>query len=215
VNRLKYPIAIDGLVQMGVFLVLLILSLFFLPVLFVGLSGALFLWSIWFFRNPKREFFDENEAFVLSPADGQVVAVGPALEETFLKKEMTKVSVFMNVLNVHVNRSPLEAEVKEVTYKPGKFLMAHKSEASQVNEQNALLLRFRGVQLVLVQIAGKIARRIVSYALPGMILQRGQAFGLIKFGSRVDLYLPKEAQIKVKAGEKVVAGKTILAEIIL
>jgi len=177
-------------------------------------SLALFLWSIWFFRNPKREFFDVNEAFVLSPADGQVVAVGPALEKTFLKKEMTKVSVFMNILNVHVNRSPIEAEVEDVTYKSGKFLVASKSGASDENEQNALLLRFHGVHLVLVQIAGKVARRIVSYALPGTILKRGQAFGLIKFGSRVDLYLPKEAQIKVKAGEKVLAGKTILAEII-
>lgn len=118
----------------------------------------------------------------------------------------------MNVFNVHVNRSPVDAKVADVFYKKGKFYMANKPEASIENEQNALLLLWNKRPLVLVQIAGKIARRIVSYAQTGLELKCGEAFGLIKFGSRVDVYLPPDIAVKVQLGQKVFSGRTILAQ---
>ncbi|MBI2609416.1 MAG: phosphatidylserine decarboxylase family protein [Deltaproteobacteria bacterium] len=213
-KHLQYPIALEGLFYIGLFFGFFVVSLFLLPFIWILFFVGLFLWSLWFFRNPRREFESSNENLVVSPADGQIVAIGPALENHFLKQEMMKMSIFMNVFSVHVNRAPLNAHVANVVYKQGKFLMAHHKEASLENEQNALLLHFKDTPLVLVQIAGKIARRIISYADIGTDLQRGEAFGLIKFGSRVDLYLPLNSTVKVKAGEKVKSGETVLAEIL-
>ena len=211
-KRLNYIIALDGIKIILVFLSLSITSFIFLPT-FVGFVFlVLFLWSLWFFRNPKRYNNTAGEKEILSPADGQIVAVGPAHESVFFNKEMKKVSIFMNVFNVHVNRSPISASVKNVKYFPGKFLIASHPRASSENERNALELEASDFKLCLVQIAGKVARRIVSYAQPGVLLERGQAFGLIQFGSRVDVYLPLDVAITVKAGDHVKAGVTVLAE---
>ena len=211
-KRLNYVIALDGLKAILFFLGLSFVSFIFLPIFLGFLFLAVFLWSVWFFRNPKRHNSTAGAQAILSPADGQVVAVGPAHEAVFLKKEMKKISIFMNVFNVHVNRSPISASVSDMKYFPGKFLIASRKEASEENERNLLLLEDKGFKLVLVQIAGKIARRIVSYAKPGASLERGQAFGLIQFGSRVDLYLPPDVNINVKAGDRVKAGMTVLAQ---
>ena len=211
-KRLNYIIALDGLKIILFFLGLCLASFIFLPIFIGFLFLAVFLWSVWFFRNPKRHNSTAGAQAILSPADGQVVAVGPAHEAVFLKKEMKKISIFMNVFNVHVNRSPISASVSDMKYFPGKFLIASRKEASEENERNLLLLEDKGFKLVLVQIAGKIARRIVSYAKPGASLERGQAFGLIQFGSRVDLYLPPDVNINVKAGDRVKAGMTVLAQ---
>jgi phosphatidylserine decarboxylase len=165
-----------------------------------------------FFRDPPRAI-PGDERTVVAPADGRVVAVVPA-EDPYLKRPATKVSVFMNVFNVHSNRSPVDGEVKQSWYDRGGFVNAELDKASLENERSALWLRSdAGADITCVQIAGLIARRILCYAKAGDRLRRGDRFGFIRFGSRVDVYLPGEARVKVALGEKVWAGSTILAEL--
>jgi phosphatidylserine decarboxylase len=149
----------------------------------------------------------------VAPADGRIVAVEKA-DDPYLKRKSTKVSVFMNVFNVHSNRSPVDGEVREAWYNAGSFLNAALDKASVENERNALWLRAdAGQDVTCVQIAGLIARRILCYVKAGDRLKRGERFGFIRFGSRVDLYLPGEARVKVELGQKVYAGSTIVAEL--
>lgn len=166
-----------------------------------------------FFRNPERPIPGEPGAIV-SPADGVVVEVADEPAPRLHGAPATRISIFMNVLDVHVNRSPIAGRVVEVAYTPGKFLAANVPKASLENEQNALLLESpSGCRVTLVQIAGLIARRIVNYARPGDRLGRGQRFGLIRFGSRVDVYLPPEARVVVAPGRRVAAGASVLAHL--
>ena len=165
-----------------------------------------------FFRDPPREI-PGGERTVVSPADGRIVAVEKA-EDPYLKRPATKVSVFMNVFNVHSNRSPVDGEVKQSWYNRGAFVNAALDKASVENERSALWLRAdAGADVTCVQIAGLIARRILCYAKAGDRLRRGDRFGFIRFGSRVDVYLPAEARVKVALGEKVQAASTVLAEL--
>ena len=163
-----------------------------------------------FFRDPPREVPGDPGA-VLSAADGRVVEVSRA-QDPYVKREALKVSVFMNVFNVHSNRSPVDGVVKERWYFPGAFVNAALDKASLENERNALWLRTReGHDVTCVQVAGLIARRILCYVGAGAELERGQRFGFIRFGSRVDLYLPPEAEVKASIGEKVYAARSVLA----
>jgi phosphatidylserine decarboxylase len=172
--------------------------------------AALFI--LQFFRDPPRRAPDERDA-VLAPADGRVVLVA-RVQDPYTGRESVKLSVFMNVFNVHSNRSPADCTVEQVNYHPGAFLNAALDKASRDNERNALLLRTAaGVPITCVQIAGLVARRILCYAKPGDRLLRGQRFGFIRFGSRVDLYLPAEARARVAVGDKVYAGRTIVASL--
>lgn len=165
-----------------------------------------------FFRDPPRAQAAEAGA-VLSPADGRVVAVMRA-RDPYTGRDALQVSVFMNVFNVHSNRSPVDGEVTEVRYFPGRFLNAALDKASLENERNALLIRVDGgPSITCVQIAGLIARRILCYAKPGTRLRRGDRFGFIRFGSRVDLYLPLEAVPCASLGDVVYAGQTVLANL--
>jgi phosphatidylserine decarboxylase len=170
--------------------------------------AALFI--LQFFRDPARSVPDDPRA-VLSPADGRVVAVGKA-RDPWLERDALKLSVFMNVFNVHSNRSPVDGTVKERWYFPGAFLNAALDKASLSNERNALWLRTRdGADVTCVQIAGLIARRILCYVGAGAELSRGQRFGFIRFGSRVDVYLPLDAEVKAAIGDKVYAAESVLA----
>jgi len=170
--------------------------------------AALFI--LQFFRDPQREVPDDPRA-VVSPADGRIVSVGRA-QDPYLKREALKVSVFMNVFNVHSNRSPVDGAVKERWYFPGGFLNAALDKASLENERNALWLRTRdGADVTTVQVAGLIARRILCYVGSGAELVRGQRFGFIRFGSRVDVYLPLDAEVKAAIGDKVYAAESVLA----
>jgi phosphatidylserine decarboxylase len=165
-----------------------------------------------FFRDPPRQI-PGGERTVVSPADGRIVAVEKT-EDPYLKRPATKVSVFMNVFNVHSNRSPVDGEVKQSWYNRGAFVNAALDKASVENERSALWLRAdAGADVTCVQIAGLIARRILCYAKAGDRLRRGDRFGFIRFGSRVDVYLPGEARVKVALGEKVRAASTVLAEL--
>lgn len=185
--------------------------------LFIGWWYSVPLWIatlfvLQFFRDPPREIPGDAKS-VVSPADGRVVAIENA-EDPYLKRPALKLSVFMNVFNVHSNRSPVDCVLKEAWYNAGAFVNAALDKASIANERNALWLKTpAGADVTCVQVAGLIARRILCYVKPGDALARGQRFGFIRFGSRVDVYLPLESRVKVELGQKVYASSTILAEL--
>jgi phosphatidylserine decarboxylase len=168
------------------------------------------LFILQFFRDPPRAV-PEDPVAVVSAADGRVVEVGRSYDP-YIKREALKVSVFMNVFNVHSNRAPVDGVVKERWYFGGAFVNAALDKASLANERNAVWIqRDDGRDVTCVQVAGLIARRILCYVEPGARLVRGQRFGFIRFGSRVDLYLPADAEVKVAIGEKVYAAESVLA----
>ena len=170
------------------------------------------LFVLQFFRDPPREIPGDARS-VLSPADGRIVAIQPT-RDPWLDRDTLKISVFMNVFNVHSNRSPVDGEVKRRWYNPGKFVNADLDKASTENERNALHIHSTtGQDITCVQVAGLIARRILCYVDAGTPLARGQRYGFIRFGSRVDLYLPTNVRVKVAIGDKVRATSTILAEL--
>ena len=160
------------------------------------------LFCLWFFRDPDRAV--PTGPGVVSPADGKVILIKR-------KPESTRVSIFLNVFDVHVNRSPIAGKIVDVTYKPGKFLVASKDEASLDNEMNTLTVDGHGTVVQFSQIAGLIARRIVCYKKPGDYVTAGERIGLIKFGSRVDITFGPEWQLEVQEGQRVSAGSSILA----
>jgi len=169
------------------------------------------LFILQFFRDPPRIIPDLAGA-VLAPADGRIVAVDK-VQDPYLMREALKVSVFMNVFNVHSNRSPVDGNIRNRWYFPGNFLNASLPKASLENERNALWIQTdKGQDVVCVQIAGLVAKRIVCHVHPGEHLARGQRFGFIRFGSRVDVYLPMGTKVNVRIGDKVRATETVLAE---
>ena len=176
------------------------------------LFALLTLFTMYFFRNPERTPPADERALV-APADGTVIVVD-RVPQTPLGCEALKISIFMSVFNVHVNRVPFSGRVVAASHTPGKFFDARDERASCENERNTLVLETaRGVRLAFVQIAGLIARRIISYPKVGDELERGKRYGLIRFGSRVDVYLPPETQALVKLGDKTVSGETVLARL--
>ena len=184
--------------------------------IYAGWNWAIPFWIIacfvlQFFRDPPREVPTDRNA-ILAPADGRIVAVEKTLDP-YLEREALKISVFMNVFNVHSNRSPVDGEVRNKWYFPGKFLNADLPKASLENERNALWITAdNGADVTCVQVAGLIAKRIICHASSGDHLERGQRFGFIRFGSRVDVYLPLDTKINVNIGDKVSATVTVLAE---
>jgi phosphatidylserine decarboxylase len=170
------------------------------------------LFILQFFRDPPR-VAPESPNAVLSPADGRIVAVEKTFDP-FLKREALKISVFMNVFNVHSNRMPVDGRVQDVWYFPGKFVNAALAKASEANERNAVAIEMdNGTVVTCVQVAGLIARRILCYVGAGDRLKRGDRYGFIRFGSRVDVYLPTSAKPKAIVGDKVFATESILAEL--
>jgi len=201
------------IVREGVPFILLSLSIaiiFFLVNLYI--VGAVFLgvtaFVVWFFRNPHRNTPD-YEKLIIAPADGRVLKLEELSGVRHLTGPCKKVSIFMNVFNVHVNRMPCSGRVESIHYERGKFLSADLDKASADNEKNILKVRMDdGREILVVQIAGLIARRIVCWVNEGDHLQRGERFGLIRFGSCVELYLPVDCKLAVKVGDKVTAGET-------
>jgi phosphatidylserine decarboxylase len=185
--------------------------------LFLHLAGiALFLilaagFVCYFFRNPTRSI-PGGENLVVSPADGKVVRIFDLPEEGE-QAGGSGISIFLNILDVHVNRAPIRGELMEFEYKRGKFKVAFDEEASRVNEQNILTIRAQqGVQVVVKQIAGLIARRVICWKKPGNRIERGEVIGLIRFGSRVDILLPRQVKVLVRVGERVKGGNSVLGE---
>ncbi len=168
-------------------------------------------WVVWFFRDPEREI-PGDQGSIVSPADGKVIKIARAREDRLLGDEALKISIFMNIFNVHVNRAPASGRVVGTMYNPGKFFNASLDKASLENEQNLLLIEAaNGRRFAVCQIAGLVARRIVCYVGEGSRLEKGERFGLIRFGSRLDVYLPLDAKVKVRVGDKVKAGSSVLA----
>ncbi len=176
---------------------------------FVALLG-LTAFIAFFFRNPKRDVPGEAD-LVVAPADGRIVVVEEGVIAPQTEKVSTKVSIFMSVLNVHINRFPVAGRVKNIVYHPGKFFVASVDKASEHNERNEIVLEDdRGREFTVVQIAGLVARRIVCYLRKSDNCERGDRFGLIRFGSRVDIYMPPDARINVAVGDRVRSGETVL-----
>ena len=178
----------------------------------VGLT----IWCYYFFRDPERVTPDAP-GLVISPADGMVSLIEPAVPPRELglpEVPLTRVSVFMSVFNCHVNRAPVAGKVEKIAYKPGKFLNASLDKASEDNERNSLVIRMEDDRILTVtQIAGLVARRIVSFTQEGAVLDRGERFGLIRFGSRLDIYLPEGVEPTVKIGQTMIAGETVIADL--
>lgn len=170
------------------------------------------LWVAYFFRDPERSG-DRGEDLVISPADGRVVMITEVDEPAFIHGRALRISIFMNVFNVHVNRYPVAGTVKFVHYNPGKFLNAATDKSSLENEQMSVGLEHRGMRILVRQIAGLIARRIVTYSRVGEDVDQGERMGIIRFGSRVDVFLPTTAVPMVKVGETTFAGTTLLARL--
>lgn len=177
------------------------------------LLGGATLFTAWFFRNPKRAV-PQVEGVVVAPGDGRVIAIETEYEPRFLKDQAKRISIFLNVFDVHVNRVPCDGTIRDIAYQPGRFVAANRPEATLRNEQNALMIQTRqGSKVLCVQVAGLIARRIVCWAKPGEHVSRGERYGLIRFGSRMDLFLPLAARLNVGIGDCVKGGETILAEL--
>jgi len=219
-ETVKAPIMRTGFLvaREGVPFILIALAIAALVFLFAGpVAGAVSLllpaFVTNFFRDPEREP-PSGEDLIVSPADGKVISIQEVDEARYLNKRMKRVCVFMNVFNVHVNRVPISGKINQVRYNPGKFLMGYAEKASLDNEQNAIVVeKSPGQEILFIQIAGLVARRIVCYLKGGERVTRGERFGLIRFGSRVDVYMPLETEIQVKLGDKVSAGESILGRL--
>jgi phosphatidylserine decarboxylase len=170
-------------------------------------------WCAYFFRDPER-VVPVDDRLVISPADGIVTAIGPAFppSELGLSGQMTRISVFMNVFSVHVNRAPVRGQILKAVHTPGKFVNAALDKASQENERSSLVIEGPKGTVVATQIAGLIARRILTWSKEGEALSVGERFGLIRFGSRVDVFLPEGYRPRVSVGQTAIAGESILAE---
>jgi phosphatidylserine decarboxylase len=182
---------------------------------FIGL--VLTIWCAAFFRDPVR-FTPTQDGLIISPADGVVQMITeatPPAELNMDDEKLTRVSIFMNIFNVHVNRSPISGKIKAVEYKAGNFFNADLDKSSQDNERQSFIIEHKnGTKVAFVQIAGLVARRIKTYVQPDDVLSAGERFGLIRFGSRVDVYLPKGIKSKVSVGQTVIAGESIIANFI-
>ncbi len=176
----------------------------------IGVLALLLLFTLYFFRDPERTS-PRGDNLVVSPADGEVVAISPLREEEYLKKDAVQVSIFMSPLNVHVNRFPLSGIVGFYRHVPGEYLVAFDEKSSLRNERTVIGIENARSRVLFKQVAGFIARRIVAQVKVGDSAVAGERFGMIKFGSRVDVIVPREAAIQVKLGEKTVAGETVLA----
>lgn len=163
-----------------------------------------------FFRDPER-LIPEGKGLFVSPADGKIILVKDVHEKDYLDSDVKEISIFMSPLDVHVNRAPCDGKVSVVKYSPGKYMAAYKDDASVKNENIVMVLDCEKDRVLVRQVAGFVARRAVCRVKPGDMLKRGERYGLIKFSSRLDFYLPKYAQIKVRPGDRVKAGETIIA----
>lgn len=210
------PMHREGIRFVAIFAVVT-LGLFLLSDILGWIGVGLTVWCYYFFRDPER-VPPARPGVIVSPADGIVSLIEPAVPPAELGMPdvaLTRISVFMNVFNCHVNRSPVAGEVVSIAYRPGKFFNASLDKASADNERNSLCIRMEdGRDLAVVQIAGLVARRIVCFVKTGDKLQTGERFGLIRFGSRLDVYLPEGVTPQVSIGQTMVAGETVLADLL-
>lgn len=209
-SRWAFAIASAGypLLLGSAFITLVLALLGLTPLALAALAGTICIAG--FFRDPDR-VIPNRPGLVVSPADGRVICVERSRSDAFFDAEMIKISIFMSVFNVHVNRIPAEGQIYRIRYRPGTFVAADRADASMRNEHNAVFIETSsGKRLCLVQVAGLIARRIICRVQEDETVRRGQRFGMICFGSRLDVYLPPEIRLAVALGDKVLAGSSIL-----
>ena len=209
-SRIAFPVAKAGypFIYASAFTTGVFALLEFSVLALIGLAATFFI--CYFFRDPDR-ITPRKEGAAVSPADGKVISAGIVEDNRFNNGSCMKVSIFMSVFNVHVNRIPHEGEVKKIDYFPGKFFSANLDKASKHNEHNAVFIETEdGKKICMVQIAGLIARRIICAVQAGDKVNRGQRFGMICFGSRVDVYLPEDTKLNVSTGDRVKAGTSVL-----
>jgi len=211
IAREGFPFILIGLVLAGIFFSVWRMSGGQWGLTAGCVMSVLTLWVVWFFRDPDRTPASSDAFTAVSPADGKVIGIDTLQNHDFIGGPTTKISIFLNVFDVHVNRIPLDGSVAFVNYHPGKFFVASLDKASDENEQCEIGLTTSSGNVVVKQIAGLIARRIVCRLSDGDSVIRGQRFGLIRFGSRTELFLPASASISVNIGDKVKGGETILA----
>ncbi len=174
--------------------------------------GAFACFTSWFFRNPSRTI-PRGDDLILASGDGEVLSIQKEFEPRYLKEQSVRISIFLNVFDVHINRIPCVGTIVDMAYQPGRFLDARDSEATVHNEQNALMIETPSKKKVLcVQVAGLLARRIACWVQPGDTAVPGERFGLIRFGSRMDTFVPVESRVRVRVGDRVKGGESILAE---
>ncbi len=210
------PVHPEGYRFLAIFAAVTLVMFWLLPDLFGWIGVVLTAWCAYFFRDPER-VTPVREGLVISPADGRVSAIEevvPPPELDLPYESCVRISVFMNVFDVHVNRSPVDARIRRIAYMPGKFINAELDKASEDNERQALTLELsNGERIGVVQIAGLVARRIVKFVEEDHDLMAGQRFGLIRFGSRVDVYLPQGHEAAAVVGQRAIAGETVLADL--
>jgi phosphatidylserine decarboxylase len=204
-------IALEGFPFILFFLILAIISSLFHWLIAALILLILFLFCLFFFRNPERTIAQEDN-LIISPADGRIMDVGVVSEDRFLNQDMIRVRIFLNLFNVHINRMPISAAIKRVEREGGIFLPANHDEAGKKNVRNYLLLNNKWGPVVVVQITGLVARRLVCWVKAGDTLARGERFGLIRFGSCTELYLPVNTNILVKPGDRVKGGETTIGQ---
>ncbi|MFA4916376.1 MAG: phosphatidylserine decarboxylase family protein [Syntrophales bacterium] len=204
------PIALEGLTFIIPVGAVALAAFFFGATRTAVLLSVATLFVVWFFRNPARKTPEDAKA-IISPADGTVLKIEDVIDNEMVKGPFKKISIFMSIFNVHVNRVPVSGTVNKICYKEGKFLSANLDKASSLNERNSILVKTDdGKYILTVQIAGLIARRIVCWLKEGMYVIKGERFGLIQFGSRLELFLPFDTTISVRVGDKVKAGTTTI-----
>ena len=216
-----YPFIIGSLLTtcvVSIFLFLFIRSSTYNSTFYLLLFTSCFMVAVtvfvaYFFRDPERRT-PEGEGLFVSPADGKVILIKDVFENDYLKSDTKEISIFMSPLNVHVNRAPCSGVVRSVKYSPGKYMAAYKDDAPIENENIVMVLACQENSILVRQVAGFVARRTVCRVKPGDTLRRGERYGMIKFGSRLDVYMPTNTEIKVAQGEKVRAGETVIGKII-
>jgi phosphatidylserine decarboxylase len=207
----QYPISRDGWPHLAMLLVLMIICYIIWPWLVI-IPGLFFLFVLFFFRNPER-IIPDAELGLVSPADGVVMDVERVYEDLFIMGESIRIRIFLSIFNVHVNRSPMAGKVNFRAYRPGQMLPAFKSHASELNEKNYIGIENQNLRILVTQVTGFIARRIVCWVNEGDGLARGERFGLIKFGSCTELFMPSDVKVLVAQGDKVIGGQTILGRV--
>ena len=204
------PVAFEGL-KLIIPLAVLTIVIFLLKWITAGfVLLAMTLFIIFFFRDPRR-VIPQGDDLVVSPADGKVVVIKDVHENDYLHQDVKQISIFLSVFNVHVNRVPVGGIIESVKYNPGKFHIAALEKASLESEQTAMVIKDGNRKILVKQIAGMLARRIICYVQSGNVVKKGERYGLICFGSRADIFLPANSEIKVKRGDKVKGGKDIIA----
>ena len=207
----QYPISRDGWLYLGILAVLSVLAYWVWSWL-ATIPIILFLFTLFFFRNPEREV-PTDELTLVSPADGVIMDVERVFEDQFLNGESIRVRIFLSIFNVHVNRCPMAGTVVFRSYRPGQMIPAFKSHASELNEKNYVGIQNKHLQILVTQVTGFIARRIVCWVQKGDLMGKGERFGLIKFGSCTEIFVPTNVAIKVSAGEKVRGGISVIGRV--